>query len=155
MLKRGMDTRMGRATALPILFWRNTDEGRQGGVPKRTTGNGVPARQGKQARGKSAERDTFIRIARSQILTSWEQIVKGLIDQAVQGGYQHAKMLLELCGISKIEQGKKRPAAKSSLSDQLLKGLAICVEERDTSKDRNHDKGNTNQDGHAKHTNGR
>ena len=145
----------GESYGSPHLFWRNTDEGRQGGVPKRTAGNSASASQGKQAKRKSAKSDTFVRIARSLILDSWVQIVQGLIDQAVQGGYQHTKMLLELCGITKAEQGKKRQTGKPSLSDQLLKGLAICVDERDTGKDRNHDKGNTNQDGHAKHTNGR
>ena len=76
--------------------------------------------------------DTYIQQARSLLLASWQQIVQGLIDQAARGGYQQAKMLLELCGITKVggstEQGK-------SLSDSLLQGLEIYVDQANAGKD--------------------
>jgi hypothetical protein len=106
-------------------------------------GSGVPAKRGKQAKKVPAESDTFVRIARSLILASWVQIVQGLIDQAVKGGYQHTKMLLELCGIAKPEEKKTEKQKKTSLSDRLLRGLEMCVDERDKGKDQKHDKGNT------------
>lgn len=101
-------------------------------MPKRTSGRDVPAKKLLGRRNVELGSDTYIQQARSLLLASWQQIVQGLIDQAARGGYQQAKILLDLCGISKIggnaEHGK-------SLSDSLLQGLEIYVDQTDAGKD--------------------
>ncbi len=138
----------------PPFYLADKDYGRRDAVPKRTVGSSVPVKQCRRTRAVLSESDTFIRIARRQIYKSWKQVVQGLIDQAIKGGYQHTKMLLELCGVTGQSGKNVLVKKKMSLSDRLLQGLEFYVDERDKGKDRNHDKGNTQQNGQAKHTNG-
>lgn len=112
-------------------------------MPKRTIGSSVPAKQGKRTRTALEQSETLIRIARRQIYKSWKQIVQGLIDQASKGGYQHAKVLLEICGITRLTVNKTQAKEITSLSDRLLQGLELYVDEQKNGKDRNHDKGNS------------
>lgn len=122
-------------------------------MPKHTATSSVPAKKQKSIRSASLENDKYTKLARSLVLKSLAGIIQGLIDKAVKGGYQHAKLLFDLCGISRLDR-KKALQQKKSLSDALLRGLEIqmdCMQVHSGSSQNTKEK-EIPQDGHEKHT---
>lgn len=66
-------------------------------------------------------------MARALVLAAWPGIVRGLIKKAKSGGYQHAKLLLELgelTGNLQVNDQRQR-----QLCDALLEGLGLPEEQ--------------------------
>lgn len=68
------------------------------------------------------ERD-YASFARALVLGAWPAIVQGLIEKARNGGYQHTKLLLELCGLSGADAFHMNDNKREQLCDALLEGL--------------------------------
>lgn len=63
-------------------------------------------------------------LARSEVLAAWPQILEGLIEKAMGGGYQHTKLLLDLCELAAKEPlSEKHP--NEQLCDALLNSLQL------------------------------
>ncbi len=122
-------------------------------MPKHTATSSVPAKKRERIRSISLENEKYTKKARRLVLQSLTGIIQGLIDKATKGGYPHAKLLLDLCGISK-SSGKISSQHKKSLSDALLQGLDIQMDRMDIcdgSKKHAEEKV-IPKDGHEKHT---
>ncbi len=122
-------------------------------MPKHPAISSVPAKKRKSTRAVSLENEKYTKKARRLVLKSLAGIIQGLIDKASKGGYQHAKLLLDLSGISKAS-GKISSQHKKSLSDALLQGLDIQMDRMDIcdgSKKHAEEKV-IPKDGHEKHT---
>jgi hypothetical protein len=72
--------------------------------------------QNVDARLISETQGGYREVARSQVLAAWPQILQGLIEKAMGGGYQHTKLLLDLCEL----------ATKESLSSNRHEGEELC-----------------------------
>jgi hypothetical protein len=64
-------------------------------------------------------------LARSEVLAAWPQILEGLIEKAMGGGYQHAKLLLDLCELAGKEPHKSDKRPSEQLCDALLNNLQL------------------------------
>jgi hypothetical protein len=64
-------------------------------------------------------------LARSQVFAAWPQILEGLIEKAVGGGYQHAKLLLDLCELATKEPHHSDENPSEQLCDALLNNLRL------------------------------
>jgi hypothetical protein len=64
-------------------------------------------------------------LARSQVLAAWPQILQGLIEKAMGGGYQHTKLLLDLCELATKESHNYEELASEQLCDALLDNLRL------------------------------
>jgi hypothetical protein len=72
----------------------------------------------------SQTREGYRELARSEVLAAWPQILEGLIEKAVGGGYQHTKLLLDLCELAAKERdSEKHP--NEQLCDALLNNLQL------------------------------
>lgn len=80
-------------------------------------GHGNPQRQENFAR--------HAELARKLVLQAWPEIVSGLIKKAAGGGYQHTKLLLELCEIADKEDSQLDNQRKEQLCDALLGGMGL------------------------------
>jgi hypothetical protein len=63
--------------------------------------------------------------ARSQVLAAWPQILQGLIEKAMCGGYQHTKLLLDLCDLDTSESLHPNQNGREQLCDVLLNNLQL------------------------------
>jgi hypothetical protein len=82
---------------------------------------------------------------RSLVLKAWPEIVRGLIEKAVGGGYQQAKLLLELCDFPAQASSWSKQEDKQQLCDALLEGLRLTSADRAAStatEPRDESKGN-------------
>jgi hypothetical protein len=70
-------------------------------------------------------RKGYRELARSQVLAAWPQILEGLIEKAVGGGYQHAKLLLDLCELATKEPHQSDEHPNEQLCDALLNNLRL------------------------------
>jgi len=75
----------------------------------------------------------YCELARSEVLTAWPQILEGLIDKAMSGGYQQVKLLLELCDLSSMDPPESKQQHKRELCDALLEGLRLQLPEPERS----------------------
>ena len=64
-------------------------------------------------------------LARSQVFAAWPQILEGLIEKAMGGGYQHAKLLLDLCELATKEPHQSDQNPSEQLCDALLNNLRL------------------------------
>jgi hypothetical protein len=69
--------------------------------------------------------DEYRKYARSQVLSAWPQILEGLIEKAMGGGYQHTKLLLDLCQLATEEPSRADGRPKEQLCDALLDNLLL------------------------------
>ncbi len=98
------------------------------GLPKNTAPSIVPAKKRKRRQTLPSSEEDFTNLARSLTLQSWPKIIQVLIDKAVKGGYQHTRLLFDLCGISKINSKRMPKEKKEQLSDALLAGLQVYMQ---------------------------
>lgn len=71
----------------------------------------------------------YSELARLLVLASWPAIVQGLIRKAVAGGYQQAKLLLDLCALTQVDASNLNDERKQHLCDALLQGLTFTRSE--------------------------
>lgn len=88
----------------------------RGGGPGKLSGNTelVP-----DASGNHAEQ------ALKLVLEAWPEIIQGLIEKATGGGYQQAKLLLDVSGLARMAAKQMSDQKKKQLCDALLDGLQI------------------------------
>lgn len=70
-------------------------------------------------------RAQYCDLVRSQVLAAWPRILEGLIEKATSGGYQQAKLLLDLCDLTREEPVQSSQVSKQQLCDALLDGLRL------------------------------
>ncbi len=68
-------------------------------------------------------RGQYCDLVRKQVLAAWPQILQGLIEKARAGGYQQAKLLLDICDLASAEPLQSSQQSKQQLCDALLDGL--------------------------------
>lgn len=73
-------------------------------------------------------------LARLQIIAALPNIVQGLIEKAAGGGYQQAKLLLELCDVTSIDSSHISLQHTQQLCDALLEGLQFPAKHSANSK---------------------
>jgi hypothetical protein len=73
----------------------------------------------------SKERGEYRELARSKVLAAWPQILQGLIQKAMEGGYQHTKLLLDLCELATKKPHDANQYAGEQLCDALLNNLQL------------------------------
>jgi hypothetical protein len=71
------------------------------------------------------EQAGYRELARAQVLAAWPQILQGLIEKATSGGYQHTKLLLDLCDLATKEALDPSQQAGEQLCDVLLDNLRL------------------------------
>jgi hypothetical protein len=59
------------------------------------------------------------------VLAAWPKILQGLIKKATGGGYQHTKLLLDLCELATKEQQQSDESPNEQLCDALLGHLQL------------------------------
>jgi hypothetical protein len=69
--------------------------------------------------------DRYRELARTQVIAAWPQILQGLIEKAMGGGYQHTRLLLELCELATGEPQVGKVRANEQLCDALLNNLVL------------------------------
>ncbi|MBA3916561.1 MAG: hypothetical protein H0X25_22490 [Acidobacteriales bacterium] len=69
--------------------------------------------------------------ARRLVLEAWPEIVRGLIKKAASGGYQQAKLLLELCDLANADVSTVNEQRRQQLCDALLEGLGLSPDKPD------------------------
>jgi hypothetical protein len=74
--------------------------------------------------------DQYYELVRAQVLIAWPQILQGLIEKAMNGGYQQAKLLLDLCDFSREAPVRPSQLSKQQLCDALLDGLTLSSSDR-------------------------
>lgn len=79
--------------------------------------------QNAETKVNAETRDGYRELARSQVLAAWPQILEGLIKKAMGGGYQHTKLLLDLCELVAKEPKRFDEAPSEQLCDALLNNL--------------------------------
>lgn len=74
-------------------------------------------------------------VARRLVLSAWAEIVGGLIKKAVEGGYQQAKLLLELCELENPDTTSSDERRRAQLCDVLLEHLPLSPSSRTNAAD--------------------
>ena len=67
----------------------------------------------------------YIKLTRGLVLAAWPDIVQGLIKKAASGGYQQAKLLLDLCDLTNVDASRLDEQDRQQLCDVLLEGLML------------------------------
>lgn len=67
----------------------------------------------------------YISLARGLVLAAWPDIVQGLISKSINGSYQQAKLLLDLCDLTNAETSRFDQQERQQLCDVLLDGLMM------------------------------
>lgn len=70
-------------------------------------------------------RSEYFNLARSHVLAAWPQILQGLIEKAMGGGYQQTKLLLDLCDLATRESFHPNQHTGEQLCDVLLNNLQL------------------------------
>jgi hypothetical protein len=70
-------------------------------------------------------REGYRELARSEVFAAWPQILEGLIEKAMSGGYQHTKLLLDLCELAGKEPHDSDKHPSEQLCDALLNSLQL------------------------------
>jgi hypothetical protein len=93
---------------------------------KQVTGKREQARvYGQNAEMILQAREEYRQLARTEVLAAWPQILKGLIEKAIGGGYQHTKLLLDLCELTSKEPNDSDKNPSEQLCDALLHSLQL------------------------------
>ncbi len=101
---------------------------RRAPIKKQVTRNRERARVGGQNADREINvetREGYRELARSQVLAAWPQILEGLIEKAMGGGYQHTKLLLDLCELATKESHHSDGYRGEQLCDALLNNLRL------------------------------
>lgn len=80
------------------------------------------------------DRTHYCELARLQIIAALPGILQGLIEKARSGGYQQAKLLLDLCDVTSIDLSQINQQHTQQLCDALLEGLQFPKAQLDNSK---------------------
>ncbi len=123
-------------------------------VPRECSTRRAPARRSSRKRSRAGDTtkaepvdtglsvdkniEQYTQLARTFVLEAWPGIVQGLIQKARSGGYQQAKLLLDLCDLTKLDSSSLGEEQKRQLCDVLLEGLglsSIQVEEETAKMD--------------------
>ena len=67
----------------------------------------------------------YCELARLQVIAALPHILQGLIEKAINGGYQQAKLLLDLCDLTETNQPQIGQENTQQLCDALLEGLQL------------------------------
>jgi hypothetical protein len=108
-------------------------------VSKERSSRGAPIskqltrkRERSRLHGQSAKTKIILRkpegyreLARSEVLAAWPQILEGLIEKAIGGGYQHTKLLLDLCELATRDLNHPDTPPSEQLCDALLNSLQL------------------------------
>lgn len=65
-------------------------------------------------------------VALELVMDSWAEIIQGLIKKAIDGGYQQAKLLVELCALLSVDEPAPSAQSNAELCDILLNTLTLC-----------------------------
>jgi uncharacterized protein YjbI with pentapeptide repeats len=76
-------------------------------------------------------------LARALVLAAWPGIISGLIEKAQGGGYQQAKLLLDLCELTGTDGSQLNEQRKQQLCDALLEGLRLQAAQVDEAAEMN------------------
>ena len=101
---------------------------RRAPIKKKVTRNRERAQVGGQnadTKINAQTREGYRELARSQVLAAWPQILEGLIEKAMDGGYQHTKLLLDLCELATKEPHHSDEYPSEQLCDALLNNLRL------------------------------
>jgi hypothetical protein len=69
--------------------------------------------------------EEYRELARSKVLAAWPKILQGLIKKAMGGGYQHTKLLLDLCELAAKVPQRSGETSSEQLCDALLNNLQL------------------------------
>lgn len=69
--------------------------------------------------------ERYRELARAKVLAAWPKILQGLIEKAIGGGYQHTKLLLNLCELAAKEAHQSDESPREQLCDALLNNLQL------------------------------
>lgn len=97
-------------------------------MKKQVTRNNERARVGGEhadTRLNSGTQERYRELARSKVLAAWPKILQGLIEKAMGGGYQHTKLLLDLCEMATKEPQQSEESPNEQLCDALLNNLRL------------------------------
>ena len=73
----------------------------------------------------SGTQEGYRELARSKVLAAWPKILQGLIEKAMGGGYQHTKLLLDLCEMATKVPQQSEESPNEQLCDALLNNLRL------------------------------
>lgn len=93
-------------------------------TPKKMAAQQLPGRGGWRNTDTKNTKAQYCDLVRAQVLVVWPQILQGLIEKAMSGGYQQTKLLLELCDLAR-EETVASQQSKQQLCDVLLEGLRL------------------------------
>lgn len=97
-------------------------------IKKQVTRNRERARVGGQIGDRKINVESpegYRDLTRTQVLAAWPQILDGLIEKAMGGGYQHTKLLLDLCELATKESHPSGEYRGEQLCDALLNNLRL------------------------------
>lgn len=69
--------------------------------------------------------EEYRELARTKVLAAWPKILQGLIEKAKGGGYQHTKLLLDLCELAAKVPQHSGESSNEQLCDALLNSLQL------------------------------
>jgi len=102
------------------------------GTRKKQTGIGNAMGHGDPQRQEDVARHT--ELTRELVLQAWPEIVRGLIKKAASGGYQQAKLLLDLYEIADKHDSQSNEQHRRQLCDALLEGLGLPATQEPTAE---------------------
>ncbi|MGC1872091.1 MAG: hypothetical protein WA700_14140 [Acidobacteriaceae bacterium] len=73
----------------------------------------------------SQMQEGYRELTRTEVLAAWPQILQGLIEKAMGGGYQHTKLLLDLCELAAKVPQEPDESPREQLCDALLNNLQL------------------------------
>jgi hypothetical protein len=142
-------TRAGCLFLLPGTGWDDVPKRcstRSGAAKRKLSRKGAAAseRQNVEESGAvdgnlSPEEDVtqHTELARALVLAAWPGIISGLIEKAQGGGYQQAKLLLDLCELTVTDGSQLNEQRKQQLCDALLEGLGLQAAQVDEAAEMN------------------
>lgn len=101
---------------------------RRAPIKRQSTRNTERTRVGRQdadSRLASETQEGYRELARAQVLAAWPKILRGLIEKATGGGYQHTKLLLDLCEMAAKQPQRSDESPNEQLCDALLNNLQL------------------------------
>jgi len=71
----------------------------------------------------------YLEQTRKLLLAAWSEIVNGLIQKAINGEYQQAKLLISLCELNSSDASKAGMEYKQQLCDVLFERLNLDTQD--------------------------
>ena len=91
----------------------------------RSRGRALVSGQNADTESVADTQEGYRELARSKVLAAWPKILQGLIEKATGGGYQHTKLLLDLCELATKETHQSDESPNEQLCDALLNNLRL------------------------------